>query len=237
LVTRILEDNGQDMTEDHLMWFAGGLYSAAVDTSTTVILNFVLAMVLHPEAQKRAQDEIDSVIGRDRLPDLSDRGRLPYVERIFKETLRWQPAVPTSLPYWLIEDDVNDGCYLPQWSIIIANTWVISRDETVFYSPEEFRPDRWEDESLVDPTRFAFGYGRRICGGINVAEATVWATMVTTLATINFTKARDSEGREITPKVEHVGEGLVRLVKKFQYEIQPRSPNSSAMLSHAVGSS
>jgi len=46
--------------------------------------------------------------------------------------------------------------------------------------------------------------------GINVAEAVIWATMVTMLATINFTKARDSEGREITPKVEHVGEGLVR---------------------------
>jgi len=46
--------------------------------------------------------------------------------------------------------------------------------------------------------------------GINVAEAVVWATMVTMLATINFTKARDSEGHEITPKVEHVGEGLVR---------------------------
>ena len=49
-----------------------------------------------------------------------------------------------------------------------------------------------------------------IIPGINVAEAVVWATMVTMLATINFTKARDSEGREITPKVEHVGEGLVR---------------------------
>jgi len=94
LVTRILEGNGQDMTEDHLMWFAGGLCklviarderilslcwlfwelsdSAAVDTSTTVILNFVLAMVLHPKAQRQAQDEIDSVIGRDRLPDLSE---------------------------------------------------------------------------------------------------------------------------------------------------------------------
>ena|ERR1700733_5435721 len=82
------------MTEDHLMWFAGGLCklviarderilslcwlfwgladSAAVDTSTTVILNFVLAMVLHPKAQKGAQDEIDTVIGRDRLPDLSE---------------------------------------------------------------------------------------------------------------------------------------------------------------------
>ena len=46
---------------------------------------------------------------RSFYPSIVSRERLPYVERVFKESLRWQPAVPTSLPYWLIEDDVNDG--------------------------------------------------------------------------------------------------------------------------------
>lgn len=83
------------MSEDHLTWFAGGLCklgvspkkgilnmacstwtlsadSAAVDTSTTAILNFILAMVLHPEAQKRSQDEINAVIGDERLPNAAE---------------------------------------------------------------------------------------------------------------------------------------------------------------------
>jgi hypothetical protein len=70
------------MTEDHLMWFAGGLCKLFIARDERILSpcwlfweladSAVLAMVLHPEAQKRAQDEIDSVIGRDRLPDLSE---------------------------------------------------------------------------------------------------------------------------------------------------------------------
>jgi len=55
---------------------------------------FTLAMVLNPHALKRAQTEIDAIVGTDRLPDFGDRLALPYVNAIIRETLRWQPAVP-----------------------------------------------------------------------------------------------------------------------------------------------
>ena len=53
-----------------------------------------LALVLFPEVQKRAQAELDVLIGRDRLPTFDDRPRLPYIEALCKELLRWQMAVP-----------------------------------------------------------------------------------------------------------------------------------------------
>ena len=55
---------------------------------------FVLAMVLYPDVQKRAQAEIDSVIGKDRLPTFQDRASLPYIDAIKREVLRWEPVVP-----------------------------------------------------------------------------------------------------------------------------------------------
>jgi cytochrome P450 len=58
------------------------------------LMVFILAMVLNPHIAKRAQEEIDSVVGRDRLPDFDDRLSLPYVEAIMRETMRWQPLVP-----------------------------------------------------------------------------------------------------------------------------------------------
>lgn len=58
---------------------------------------FVLAMVLCPDVQKRAQAEIDSVIGRDRLPTFEDRASLPYIDAIVRETFRWQPVVPLGI--------------------------------------------------------------------------------------------------------------------------------------------
>ena len=51
-------------------------------------------MVLHPDVQKKAQAEIDSVIGTDRLPVYGDRPKLPFIEAIMKEVLRWYPPVP-----------------------------------------------------------------------------------------------------------------------------------------------
>ena len=55
---------------------------------------FLLTMILHPEVQKKAQAEIDAVIGRGRVPSISDRDSLPYVEAVFREVLRWHPIVP-----------------------------------------------------------------------------------------------------------------------------------------------
>jgi len=55
---------------------------------------FVLAMVLCPDVQKRAQAEIDALIGRDRLPTFEDRASLPYIDAIVRETFRWEPVVP-----------------------------------------------------------------------------------------------------------------------------------------------
>lgn len=62
---------------------------------TAVIRVFLLVMLLHPEVQQRAQQEIDQVIGNDRLPSLQDREALPYVEAILLECLRWYPVIPS----------------------------------------------------------------------------------------------------------------------------------------------
>ena len=58
------------------------------------VLTFFLAMILNPSVLKTAQEQIDQVIGPDRLPTLADRPSLPYIDAILKETLRWQNVVP-----------------------------------------------------------------------------------------------------------------------------------------------
>jgi cytochrome P450 len=56
------------------------------------VQTFFLAMVCNPEVVAKAQKELDSVTGGDRLPDFNDRPRLPYINAILKETMRWQPV-------------------------------------------------------------------------------------------------------------------------------------------------
>ncbi len=60
-------------------------------------MSFFLAMTLYPEVQKRAQDEIDSIVGVDRLPENSDQAQLPYCSAMCKELLRYVVKLHLSL--------------------------------------------------------------------------------------------------------------------------------------------
>jgi cytochrome P450 len=60
-------------------------------------LNFFLAMMLNPTVQAKAQKEIGSVIGRERLPTISDKASLPYVRSIVTEVFRLNPAIPLGI--------------------------------------------------------------------------------------------------------------------------------------------
>ena len=79
--------------------FLGKLRLSDIEKTVAALRTFFLAMVLHPEAQRRAQMEIDKVVGTDRLPDFRDEMSLPYVSALVKEVMRWHPVAPIGTPY------------------------------------------------------------------------------------------------------------------------------------------
>ena len=80
-------------------------------------------MSLYPDVQKKAQEELDAVIGCARLPSLDDRANLPYIDAIVKETLRWHTAVPMGIPHVTTADDEYDGYFIPEGSVVMVNAW------------------------------------------------------------------------------------------------------------------
>jgi len=76
--------------------------------------SFLYYMAINPDIQDKAQREIDSVLGRNRLPDLSDRPNMPYIEAIYRELLRSRPPVPMSFPHRLMEDDYYKEYFIPK---------------------------------------------------------------------------------------------------------------------------
>lgn len=96
----------------------------AKDVQTvSALMTFFLAMLMFPEVQKRAQDEIDNVIGGGRLPTSADRDALPYIEAIMKETHRWHQVLPMCIPHTSTEEDVCRGYRIPKGSILLPNNW------------------------------------------------------------------------------------------------------------------
>ncbi|KIJ30157.1 hypothetical protein M422DRAFT_141165, partial [Sphaerobolus stellatus SS14] len=105
---------------------------------------FVLAMTFYPEVQKKAQQEIDDVLGFHRLPEVADMDTLSYVMGVCKEALRWNPLLPSGLPHVASEDAVVQGYFIPQGTIIFGNAWVLLHDETDFGpNPDKFDPERY----------------------------------------------------------------------------------------------
>lgn len=80
-------------------------------------------MSVYPEVQQAAQDEIDRVVGHDRLPSVQDRNDLQYIEAMVKEVFRWHPVAPMGLPHTSTEKDVCEGYLIPKGSMLLTNIW------------------------------------------------------------------------------------------------------------------
>ena len=86
---------------------------------------FFLAMAMHPEAQTKAQQELDAVVGPDRLPEFSDLASLPYLRAALKETQRWHIISPLGVAHASVADDEYCGYHIPAGSIINQNMWCV----------------------------------------------------------------------------------------------------------------
>ncbi|THH17674.1 hypothetical protein EW146_g3176 [Bondarzewia mesenterica] len=197
------------------------MYLAGADTTVSALTSFFLAMSLYPEAMKKAQAEIDTVIGGDRLPDFSDEQSLPYVSALVKEVLRWRPVVPLAIPHRLVSDDIYEGYFIPGGSIVIGNGWAMLHDESIFPDAGSFKPEHFLDPSVKFP-EIAFGFGRRICPGRFMARASVWIAIASVLAVFDISKAVDENGKEIEPVDEYTS-GIVVYPIPFKCKITPRS--------------
>lgn len=172
-----------------------------------------MLMAVHPEIQKKAQKEIDQLLGGERLPTLSDRDDLPYISAVIKEIYRWHAPLPISVPKLLKEDDNYKGHFLPKGATIIENLWAVFHDPVVYPEPHIFNPERFLkngklDQSVKDPEDRVFGSSRRICPGRHFGGRTVFLRIATTLATFNIEPGMNDRG-EVESEIKF-HEGIVR---------------------------
>ncbi|KZT74723.1 cytochrome P450 [Daedalea quercina L-15889] len=234
-VSGMLEDNNDPEHDAVIAEAAFSMYTGGFETSVATILAFFLAMMCFPEVQKKAQDEIDSVIGNDRLPSLADLDQLPYVTALFWEVLRWHAVLPLGATHRLTADDVHMGYLIPEGTMVVANIWAMLRDPRLYTSPEIFNPDRFipsgGSEPEYDPRRIGFGFGRRICPGMQLAELSLCLTMGMVLSIFNISKPIVN-GKVVEPPMQSSA-NIVSHPLPFECDIQPRSAKAAALVSDA----
>ncbi|KAH9847896.1 cytochrome P450 [Lenzites betulinus] len=192
---------------------------------------FLVAMTLFPDVQKKAQAELDAVVGPGRLPDHSDSDRLPYLNALIKETLRWHVAFPVGVAHRTLQDDELDGYFIPAGTTVITNIWGILHDSQVYEDPFVFRPERFlGKDDVLDPLNLMFGFGRRICAGRFLALPSLFINIASLLHVFDIRAPLDEDGRPVHVVYEEA-HGLTSSPEECQCTFTPRSPEAEALLS------
>nr|BAL05171.1 cytochrome P450 [Phanerodontia chrysosporium] len=242
LLQELSDDEKRSEQEDIIREAFGTAYTGGVDTTYSSVNSFILAMLKYPDVQRKAQEELDRVIGRDRLPSFDDRDALPYITAIVKETLRWGLVAPLAAPHQLRVDDEYEGYFLPAGSVIIGNAWVILNDEKRYPHPESFIPERYLttdgtlDSSAPDPTEACFGFGRRMCLGRYFAFDSLWIAVASLAAAFHMEKAVDESGSVIEPSGEYTS-GTACYPLPFKAVFRPRHEGVVALIKADVSES
>ncbi|KAK7535729.1 cytochrome P450 [Phyllosticta citribraziliensis] len=213
---------------------------AGIITTASALITYVLAMCLHPEWQAKVQEEIDRVCG-DRMPRPSDYPDLPVLRAVIKECMRWRPVTPSSIPHESTRDFIYEGHFIPAGSHVHPNQWAITRDATTYPNPESFNPERWLSPtypSFQEPlTKFpsiknftTFGYGRRICMGMDLVEQEFLIGMGSMAWAFNFSKKLDDSGRPMDIPAHDYTSMLISRPRPFQFALEPRSEGREVQL-------
>ncbi|KAK7934811.1 cytochrome P450 [Apiospora marii] len=200
--THLLEEQeALGMSDLELAYTAGSPFGAGIETTAGTLASFFLACVKFGQHFiPRAQEELDRVVGRDRLPTFEDMEDLEYVRAVAAETFRWRPvAVLGGTPHASTADDVYNGMFIPKGSTIVAPLWTIHLNENDFPEPHEFKPERFLEDRDFPGTlgHTAFGWGRRICPGMHLGAASVNLNIARILWAFNVAPAKDEAGQDI----------------------------------------
>ncbi|GAA5916201.1 hypothetical protein JCM8208_000032 [Rhodotorula glutinis] len=239
----ILESQQSYKLSDNEAYFlAGALYGAGSDTTADGINTFIMSMITHPEVQAKAQAELDSVVGRGRLPSFSDQPDLVYCGAVVREILRWRTVIAGGLAHATTEDDWYNGYFIPKGTIVLANHWSIHLDPELYPEPTSFKPERFiSPEGKLVGTKFsdaghhAYGFGRRICPGKHIADRSLFIVFTRLLWSCSLRPALDpATGAEKPPSVDAFSEGFSSHPLPFECRIEPRGEWVKEVVAQAV---
>ncbi|PSN69539.1 cytochrome P450 [Corynespora cassiicola Philippines] len=200
-------------------------WAAGIGTVSTAIEIAILAILHYPEAYAKVNEEMDRVVGRDRMPTFEDQKNLPYLEAFIKETMRWRLVTPTVIAHSSIQDYTYKGMFIPKDTAIYPNGTMMMRDPAVFPDGNAFKPERFlnvTDPRLQTYKFGVFGFGRRICPGMYVALQSLYIAMARMLWAFEVLPVIEN-GKPYIPDADDFSYGLVSYPAALKYRLVARS--------------
>ncbi|CAL5358698.1 hypothetical protein CsSME_00048711 [Camellia sinensis var. sinensis] len=181
--------------------------AGGTDTSSVTVEWAISELVKQPQFLRKATEELDRVIGRDRWVEEKDIPELPYINLIAKETMRLHPAATLLAPHYSIEDCNVAGYDIPKGTTIFINAWGIARDPKYWDEPEVFNPERFVGKEIdVKGQHFEllpFGSGKRMCPAYNLGLKLVKATLANLLHGFNWKLPNNMKPEDVDMEEEY----------------------------------
>ena len=190
-------------------------------------------MAQNPAVQAKAQAAVDEALeGQTRLPDFTEYKRLPYIDALVREILRWRPVAPVGVPHVASQDDIYNSYRIPKGATVLANLYAIAHDPLIYGpNPHLFDPARFlnADQTEISDDALTgydvFGYGRRACPGSQSAVETIWAVVVSVLSAFHI---EDAAGMNLG------GYTSAMLIHPYPFHIVPRSKETEMLIRNGV---
>ncbi|XP_032632415.1 cytochrome P450 1B1 [Chelonoidis abingdonii] len=160
---------------EHVPATVTDIFGASQDTLSTAMQWLVIFLIRYPKVQVKMQEEVDRIVGRDRLPCAEDQPHLPYVMAFLYESMRFSSFVPVTIPHATTVDTSIMGYFIPKDTVIFINQWSVNHDPEKWSNPEDFDPTRFLDENGfinkdLTSNVMIFSLGKRRCIGEELSK-------------------------------------------------------------------
>ncbi|KAI9258926.1 cytochrome P450 [Phascolomyces articulosus] len=203
------------------------MVTAGTDTTGMTLAWSFVVLCHHKDVQDRLYHEIASFYAKhNRLPKYKDRENLPLLLSVQKECIRYRSTNHFPVPHESIKDFEYNGYFIPKGTLILSNTYTLNKSPDCYVNPEEFMPERY----IQDPTpisvslnsnvekrdQYMFGWGRRICPGVHLAEVELFNFWVRIFATSTIEPPLDNDtGLPVYPNLNSIHDAGIVVAPKY----------------------
>ncbi|XP_023145810.2 cytochrome P450 2F3-like [Amphiprion ocellaris] len=188
---------------DNLVSTVMNLFFAGTETTSTTMRYALSALIKYPEIQEKMRQEIDTVIGQNRCPNMEDRKSLPFTDAVIHEVQRFLDIVPFSVPRYTLKDISFRGYTIPKGTTILPMLHSVLREEKQWASPWSFKPEHFLDQNgnfKKNPAFLPFSAGKRNCVGESLARMELFLFLVSLLQHFTFSCSEGPDSINLVPE-------------------------------------
>ncbi|XP_004580094.2 cytochrome P450 2C2 isoform X2 [Ochotona princeps] len=213
-------NENSEFTIENLLSTVSDVFMAGTETTSTTLRYGLLLLMKHPEVTAKAQEEIERVIGRHRIPSMQDRSHMPYMDAVVHEIQRYINLIPNNVPRTATCNIKFRNYLIPKGTEVLTSLASVLHDEKEFPNPEVFDPGHFLDKSgnfRKSDYFMPFSIGKRVCVGEALARMELFLFLTAILQ--NFTPKPLVSTEDVN--ADHFSSGFVRVPPLYKVSFIP----------------